>query len=75
MLIEHLKIRSDSDKKISLMKTVSWRIIGTIDTMLISYVLTGKLEVALGIGGIEIVSKMALFYFHERLWIKLLKRS
>ena len=50
------------DNKVSVLKTISWRIIGTIDTMIISYVLTGKLDIALSIGGIEVVSKMILYY-------------
>lgn len=74
MIIDAIKFRNSSDAKISLFKTVSWRIIGTIDTMGISYLLTGKLDVALSIGGIEVVSKMILYYFHERAWLKLLKR-
>jgi uncharacterized membrane protein len=36
--------------------------------------LTGKLDIALSIGGIEVVSKMILYYLHERAWVKYLKR-
>ena len=54
--------------KRSLLKTISWRAIGTIDTVLISYFLTGTLNVALSIGGIELITKMALYFIHERLW-------
>ncbi|NER16167.1 DUF2061 domain-containing protein [Spongiivirga citrea] len=63
------KQTSDSPK-ISLLKTISWRIIGTLDTMIISYLLTGDMKIAFGIGGIEVVSKMVLYYFHERIWNK-----
>jgi len=59
--------------KVSLLKTISWRIVGTLDTMIISYILTGNIKVALGIGSIEIVSKMILYYFHERAWNKIIK--
>lgn len=62
-----------SNKKIALLKTISWRIIGTIDTMIISFILTGNFTVALGIGGIEVISKMVLYYFHERAWNKITK--
>ncbi|MCQ0111120.1 Uncharacterized membrane protein [Zhouia amylolytica] len=62
-----------SNHKISVLKTISWRIIGTIDTMIISYILTGNFTVALGIGGIEVVSKMILYYLHERAWNKITK--
>ena len=54
--------------KRSLIKTLSWRAIGTIDTVLISYLLTGTLNVALSIGGIELITKMILYFLHERLW-------
>ena len=56
---------------VSLFKTVSWRLVGTIDTIVISYVITGQISSALSIGGIEVFSKMILYYFHERLWEKI----
>lgn len=59
----------------SLAKTVSWRIIGTMDTMLISYLITGEISSALSIGSIEVFSKMILYYFHERLWSNITKNS
>ena len=59
--------RSDSQSK-SLIKSISWRIIGTLDTIIISWVLTGTLSVALTIGSIEIFTKFILHYGHERLW-------
>ncbi|MFT5859278.1 MAG: putative membrane protein [Flavobacteriaceae bacterium] len=74
MIIDALKLRQLSDTKVSLLKTITWRCLGTLDTMLISYFLTGSLDIALSIGGIEVVSKMLLYYVHERAWIKLLKR-
>lgn len=52
----------------SVIKSISWRTIGTIDTMVISYFVTGRLALAISIGGIEVFSKMALYYFHERTW-------
>ena len=54
-------------------KTFSWRIIGTIDTIVISGLLTGSWGVGLAIGGIEIISKMVLYYLHERVWYKFSK--
>lgn len=62
------KKQSIDSQKISILKTISWRIIGTLDTMLISYFLTGDISIAVGIGGIEVVSKMILYYLHERVW-------
>ena len=44
----------------SLAKTVSWRIVGTLDTMIISYLITGELATAFSIGSIEVFTKMIL---------------
>jgi uncharacterized membrane protein len=64
-----LKMSDRADKPIkSLMKSVSWRIVGTIDTMIISYFITGRVTVAVSIGSIEVITKTILYYFHERLW-------
>ncbi|HEY3371015.1 MAG TPA: DUF2061 domain-containing protein [Prolixibacteraceae bacterium] len=52
----------------SIVKSISWRTIGTIDTMVISYFITGKLALAISIGSIEVFTKMALYFFHERTW-------
>ena len=54
-------------------KTISWRIIGTIDTILISGIITGSWEAGLAIGGIEVFTKMLLYFFHERIWYKFSK--
>lgn len=74
MIIDALKFRKSEDVKVSALKTLSWRVIGTMDTILISYILTGKFDLALGIGGIEVFSKMILYYIHERAWVKFLNR-
>lgn len=64
-----LKVSDRADRPIkSIMKSVSWRIVGTIDTMVISYFITGKVTVAVSIGSIEVLTKTVLYYFHERLW-------
>jgi len=52
----------------SFTKALSWRILGTTDTMLISWFVTGKFTMAISIGSIEVVTKMILYYGHERLW-------
>ncbi len=54
-------------------KTVTWRIIGTLDTIIISGLITGSWAVGLAIGGIETISKMVLYFLHERLWYKFSK--
>jgi len=64
-----LRVSDRADKPIkSIMKSVSWRIVGTIDTMIISYFITGKLTLAVSIGTVEVLTKTVLYYFHERLW-------
>jgi len=55
-------------KRRSIMKTISWRICATTTTMLIVYIFTRRLELSLGVGLVEAVSKMILYYFHERAW-------
>jgi len=52
----------------SIAKAVSWRITGTIDTIIVSYVVTGKIALALSIGFVEVFTKIGLYYFHERIW-------
>ncbi len=52
----------------SLTKAISWRITGTLDTIIISWIITRKLYIALSIGSIELFTKMFLYYFHERIW-------
>ena len=54
--------------KRSIVKTISWRVVGTLATVSISYFITGTLALAFSIGGIELVSKMVLYFFHERAW-------
>lgn len=55
----------------SLIKGVSWRVTGSIDTLIISFFITGKLKLALGIMSVEFFTKVALYYCHERVWEKL----
>ncbi len=52
------------------LKTISWRIIGTIDTIILSGLITGSWKFGLAIGGVEVITKMILYYFHERAWYK-----
>ncbi|WP_299834450.1 DUF2061 domain-containing protein [uncultured Tenacibaculum sp.] len=52
----------------SIVKSISWRAVGTIDTIVISWLITGEVNTALSIGGIELVTKMLLYFFHERVW-------
>jgi len=52
----------------SFLKAVSWRITGTLDTFIISFVVTGKATIAGSIAVTELLTKIALYYGHERVW-------
>ena len=67
-LVFNIRNQDKEEIKRSLLKTISWRLIGTIDTIFISWIITGTLTLAFSIGAIELVSKMLLYFFHERLW-------
>ena len=54
----------------SFLKAVSWRILGSIDTFVISYFVTGRLVFAASIASVETFTKIALFYFHEQAWAR-----
>jgi uncharacterized membrane protein len=51
-------------------KTSSWRIIASLDTFLLALIFTGNPATAVSIGGFEIITKLVLYYFHERAWSK-----
>jgi len=52
----------------SLVKAVSWRMTGSVDTLIISYLITGRIKWALTISGVELFTKIGLYYVHERVW-------
>ncbi len=51
-------------------KAFTWRIVGTIDTILIGWLVSGDFSVGATIGGFEVITKMVLYYLHERVWFK-----
>jgi uncharacterized membrane protein len=55
----------------SFVKALSWRATGTIDTMIISLVVTGSIKLAATIGLTEVLTKSLLYYLHERAWLKI----
>ena len=55
----------------SLAKAFSWRIVATLTTGIIAYLVTGRLDAAALIGGIEFGVKFVIYYLHERAWILL----
>ena len=64
-------MKAELSHKRHILKTITWRIIGTIDTIILGWVISGDPTIGLSIGGLELVSKMALYYLHERVWYKI----
>ena len=80
MFLDYLWISKNAEKKQldsrtleerperSIVKSISWRILGTTDTVVISWIITGTLSLAFSIGFVELLSKMVLYFIHERVW-------
>ena len=58
-----------SDKR-HLLKTITWRVLGTLDTLLLAWIISGNIVIGIKIGSIEIITKMILYYLHEKVWYK-----
>jgi uncharacterized membrane protein len=58
------------EKKRHLAKTFTWRVVATSDTFFVAWLVTGKIDWAAGIASIEILTKILLYYWHERFWYK-----
>lgn len=54
-------------------KAISWRVVGTLDTTILAWIITGSIELGAMIGGVEIITKTLLYYFHERVWYSHIK--
>ena len=52
----------------SVIKALSWRLIGTIDTLIVSYVITGEILLASSIASVDFITKLVLYFVHERIW-------
>jgi uncharacterized membrane protein len=65
--------KESSSLKRHLLKTISWRLVGTIDTIILGWVITGNPLTGLKIGVLEILTKMTLYFIHERIWYKFVK--
>ena len=61
----------DISHKRHIAKSITWRIVGTIDTIILSWIISGDPFVGLKIGMAEVVTKMIFYYFHERAWFKI----
>ena len=56
------------NKRRHVVKTITWRIIGTLDTMLLGWLVSGDHMIGLKVGALELITKMILYYVHERVW-------
>jgi uncharacterized membrane protein len=52
-------------------KTITWRVVGTIDTMILGWLVSGDPMIGITIGSFEVVTKMILYFIHERVWYKI----
>ena len=60
-----------SPNKRHIYKTFTWRFIGTLDTIIISWIVLCDISVGLQIGAAETITKMILYFFHEKLWYRI----
>jgi uncharacterized membrane protein len=63
-------VAEDSHYK-SLCKAITWRITGSLDTFLLSWIITGQANLAVTIAFFELFSKIALYWLHERIWLRI----
>ncbi|MGJ8665804.1 MAG: DUF2061 domain-containing protein [Patiriisocius sp.] len=61
----------DVSHKRHIAKAITWRFVGTIDTIVLSWIITGNPLTGLKIGFAEVITKMILYYLHERVWFKI----
>jgi uncharacterized membrane protein len=67
-MIDVIAAQANSNPSRSFVKAVSWRILGSIDTAVLGYIYTGDFKISLSIASTEVLTKIALYYFHERAW-------
>lgn len=60
----------DTHKR-TLVKALSWRVIATIITAIVALAVTGKLRIAVTIGIVDTLIKLAAYYMHERCWLRI----
>lgn len=54
----------------SITKAITWRAVGSLDTFLLSWIITGQPVVAVTITAVEFYTKVVLYWLHERAWLK-----
>jgi uncharacterized membrane protein len=70
---EEIPVKKISEhRRRSILKAISYRVAGTCFTFLVAYLFTGKFIIAASIGGVEAISKIFVYYWHERLWNRII---
>lgn len=64
-------VMRDQSYKRHIAKAITWRLVGTIDTIVLSWIISGNPFTGLKIGMTEVFTKMLLYYLHERLWFRI----
>ena len=62
--------KKNINRKRHIAKTLTWRLIGTLDTMLLGWLISGDPLIGLKIGFLELFTKMIFYYIHERVWYR-----
>lgn len=65
------KSKVSNHNKRHIYKTFTWRFVGTLDTIIISWIILGDISIGLQIGLAETITKMILYFFHEKLWYRI----
>lgn len=66
-----VKKNGDDSKKRHLAKTFTWRFVGTLDTMILAWIISGSPTTGVQIGIAEVITKMIFYYLHERVWYRI----
>ena len=54
----------------SVAKSLSWRVVATLTTIGLVWAFTGAVHIAVAVGAVEVLAKLVIFYFHERVWAR-----
>ena len=63
-----LRKQANATRQRSIVKAAAWRLMGSLDTFLLGYIVTGQPRYGAFIAGAEVFTKVALYYIHERAW-------
>ncbi len=55
----------------SMLKSASWRVTATLTTIILVLIFTGKIQLAIAVGSVEVLAKIFFYYSHERVWNKM----